>query len=96
VLLGGPGEVRTARQRGAARPYQLASAGNVWSEQLVLEIPRAQADAAREVGHFFCFGDVPRKRLFAGEPPQSSDAAPDRADNLFDVRDARLIGTAQP
>src|ERR1700694_5130919 len=95
VLLGGTSKIGTAGQRCAARPNQFASAGNVGGEQLILEIPGIQTDTARQIGHSFCLGEVSRERLFACESSQSTGAALDRADNLFDVRDSRVIGSAE-
>src|SRR3954468_5531071 len=94
VLLRGAGEIRTAGQRGATRPYQLAAAGDVWREELVLQIPGVESDAPGEIENLLRLGDVASEGLLAGEAAQGADPILDGADDLFDVGDARLIGTA--
>src|SRR2546427_6049696 len=96
VLLGGAREVRPTRERRAARPNELATARDVRSKELILEVAGAEPDALHQLHHLLRLRDIARERLLAGEPSQCSRTGLDRVDDLFDVGEARVIRTTQP
>ncbi len=96
VLLRGAREVRPAGELGAPGPEQRAAHFHLWRKELVLEIARPESRPTRQPRHRLRLGDIPCQRLLACQPDQLAPAALDGIDDLLDVLDARMIGTAEP
>src|SRR2546423_5557920 len=96
VLLRGPSEVRTSRQRRSARPHQLTSTRDVGREELILEVARVEAYTLDHLDNLFRFGNVARQRLLASEPTQRTSTALDRIDDFLDVGEASMVRPAEP
>ena len=96
VLLRGAREVRPAGELGAPGPEQRAAHFHLWRKELVLEIARPESRPTRQPRHRLRLGDIPCQRLLTCQPDQLAPAALDGIDDLLDVLDARMIGTAEP
>src|SRR5512138_1699696 len=88
-------EIGATGKRSSPRPDQILAARNVWCEELILEITGIQLYTCGELRHFLRFADIAREWFLACETEQRRAVA-HRADDLLDVLDARVVGSAQP
>src|SRR5215210_1566071 len=96
VLLRRASEIRTSRQRRASSPNQLAPAGDVRREKLILQVTRAQANASCQLRDSSRLRDVAGERFFAREAAKSAGSVLYRVNDLLHVRDAGVVGPAEP
>src|SRR4051812_40509753 len=82
VLLRRAREIWTSSESSAARPDQLAAAGDVGREKLILEISRIQTDALGQIGHLLRLGQIAGERLLARDTTESAGAVFDGGDDL--------------
>ena len=96
MLFGSARQIGTTGERSTARPNEFSSTNDVGRKELVLQVASIEANAFDQIDDLLCLGDVSRQRLLAGEAAQRAGPGPDRVDDLFDVRDARVIWSTQP
>lgn len=96
MLLCGSSQVRPTSELGAPTPQQIPTVFNLRGEQLVFEVTRFETNLVHQAADGLRLRNVPGQRLLAREAQQLPLPSLDDVDDLANVLDPRLVGSAQP